>query len=77
MEWVDGHCEDADFEEELFIQDEKPKMSMEEAIRKAKELQQEVRKKKNEEEKKSNEQRERERIKSTKVMQEAQKKLEE
>lgn len=59
-EWIDQHSNDADFEEELFIVGQedgpkrdpnKPKLSKEEAMAKAKALQEQIRKKRAEEEK--------------------------
>jgi len=86
LEWIEMHSNEPDFEEELFIVGQedgpkrdpnRPKLSKEEALQKAKELQETIRKKRKEEEKKQNEENEKQRIASTKMMQEAKRKLDE
>ena len=83
MDWIQEHQEDEDFYQEEFIAEEgaadpnKPKLSKEERIQKAKELQERLRKKRAEEEKKLEEQREIDRIKNTKELQKAKRKMEE
>ena len=82
MDWVEQHQLDKDFEEELRIvgqKEEPPKsaLSEEEARRKARELQEQIRKKQKEREEKNEREREQERLKGTKAMAEAKERLEE
>lgn len=78
MEWITQHQEDADFEqEELLAEDfstedpNKPKLSKEERIQAALELQRRIRAKREAEDKKMAEEREKQRIQSTKDLQKA------
>eukprot|EP00331_Platyophrya_macrostoma_P007772 CAMPEP_0176430510 /NCGR_PEP_ID=MMETSP0127-20121128/14292_1 /TAXON_ID=938130 /ORGANISM="Platyophrya macrostoma, Strain WH" /LENGTH=349 /DNA_ID=CAMNT_0017812405 /DNA_START=39 /DNA_END=1088 /DNA_ORIENTATION=- len=79
QEWIDEHKNDPDFEEELRMvkQEEGPKMSKEEAIKAAKELQATLRAKRKAEEEKNERERERNRIESTKALAQAKKEAEE
>ena len=83
MDWIQQHQDDPDFLEEEFIAEEstrdpnKPQLSKEERMQKAKELQDRLRKKREEEDKKLEEQREKDRIRSTKELQIAKRKMEE
>lgn len=77
MEWITQHQEDPDFEQEEFLAEEpaedpnKPKLTKEERIKAAMELQQRIRAKREAEDKKLEEERELQRIKGTKELQKA------
>lgn len=80
IQWLSDHAEDADIDLPLLkqsVQPAKPKLSKEEAEAKALELQKKLRQKKAEEEKLSDKEKERMRIESTKMMLEANEKLQE
>jgi hypothetical protein len=84
MDWIQQHQEDADFLVEEFLAEDptsedpnKPKLTKEEKIAAAKELQQRLRAKREAEEKKLEEEREKNRIQSTKELQKAKKIMDE
>mmetsp|Transcript_10040 Transcript_10040/g.9979 ORF Transcript_10040/g.9979 Transcript_10040/m.9979 type:complete len:144 (-) Transcript_10040:386-817(-) len=82
LEWISEHQEDADFLEELVIvgqSEEKPKstLSKEEKLKKAKELQEQIRKRRVEEDKRNAEVSEKNRILATKQLQIAKRQMDE
>lgn len=84
IDWIQQHQQDPDFLVEEFLAEDptsedpnKPKLTKEEKIAAAKELQQKLRAKREAEEKRLAEEREKNRIKSTKELQKAKKKMEE
>ncbi|CAG9315848.1 unnamed protein product [Blepharisma stoltei] len=80
FEWINEHQNDPDFEEELRIVGQaqnKQKLSKEEAQRKARELQEELKRKRIQKEKEEELQREKDRIRSTRELAEAKRKFEE
>ncbi|CAI2373716.1 unnamed protein product [Moneuplotes crassus] len=84
FEWIQEHQEDPDFLEEEFLAPDqptedpnKPKLTKEEKIQAAKDLQKRLREKRIAEDKRLEEEREKERIRSTKELQKAKKKMEE
>ena len=80
QEWIEQHKTDPDFEEELRIvkqEDNRPKMTKEEAIQAAKELQAQLRAKRKAEEEKLEREREKQRIESTKALAQAKREAEE
>lgn len=83
MEWITQHQDDADFLQEEFIAEEsaedpnKPKLTKEEKMQKAKELQDRLRKKREAEDKKLAEQQEEDRKRFNKELQMAKRKMEE
>ena len=80
QEWIEQHKTDPDFEEELRIvkqEENRPKMTKEEAIQAAKELQAQLRAKRKAEEEKLEREREKQRIESTKALAQAKREAEE
>jgi hypothetical protein len=84
MDWITQHQEDADFEQEELLADDfstedpnKPKLSKEERIQAALELQRKIRAKREAEDKRMAEEQEKQRIQSTKELQKAKKKMDE
>ncbi len=79
LEWIENHKGDADFEEECLIvqEDNKPKLSPEEAMEKAKDLQKRLREQRLKREKEDEFEREKSRIASGKMLSEAKRVMEE
>jgi len=79
LNWIEEHRDDPDFEEELRMvkQEEGPKLSVEEAAQKARELQKRVREAREKKDKEDAEERERSRIHSGKAIAEAKRAVEE
>lgn len=80
FEWINEHQNDPDFEEELRVVgqgDNKPKLSKEEAAKRARDLQEQLKLKRIQKEKELELERERERIRTTKELAEAKRKFEE
>lgn len=79
FEWIEKHREDPDFEEEMLIvqEDNKPKLSAEEAAERARELQVRLREKRKKQEEQDALERERNRISGGKALTEAKRIMEE
>lgn len=79
FEWIEKHREDPDFEEEMLIvqEDDKPKLSAEEAAERARELQIRLREKRKKQEEQDALERERNRISGGKALTEAKRIMEE
>ncbi|CDW78340.1 pub domain-containing protein [Stylonychia lemnae] len=84
LDWISAHSDDSDFHEALQVvgQSEatsgpKSTLTKEEKLKKAKELQESIRKKRAEEEKRLNEEREKQRVHGAKAMSEVKRKMEE
>ena len=79
LEWIEQHKDDADFEEELLLvqDDNKPKMSTEEALEKAKQLQERIRENRRKRDAEEELEKERSRISGGKAMTEAKRQMEE
>jgi len=80
IEWINEHSSDPDFEEELQIvgtSESKPKLSKEEAAKKARELQEKLRKQREQKDKELEIEQEKERIRGQRELNEAKRKMEE